>query len=171
MFHPLSNKFPAIYGNWRFITAFTRSRHLSRSWANSVQSMPPILFLEDPFWYCPSVCVHVIRVLSFPHVSKQNPVYTHFLPINATCSVNLILIVLITRIIIAYLVRIIDHAALYYAVFSCPLLGPNVFRSSLLLKALSLEFSVNVNSALIWKKNKNNYSSIYILIFILLTAN
>ena len=26
-------KFPAFYGTWRFITAFTSARHLSLSWA------------------------------------------------------------------------------------------------------------------------------------------
>jgi hypothetical protein len=34
-------KFPAFYATQRFITAFTRSRHLSLSWARSIQSMPP----------------------------------------------------------------------------------------------------------------------------------
>jgi hypothetical protein len=40
--HPeLPKKFPAFYGTQRFITAFTRARHLSLSWARSIQSMPP----------------------------------------------------------------------------------------------------------------------------------
>ena len=34
-------KFPAFFGTRRFITAFTRDRHLSLSWARLVQSMPP----------------------------------------------------------------------------------------------------------------------------------
>ena len=34
-------KFPAFYEIRRFITAFKRCRHLSLSWARSVQSMPP----------------------------------------------------------------------------------------------------------------------------------
>jgi hypothetical protein len=46
-----------------------------------------------------------------------------------------------------------------------PMLEQNVFLSSLFLNTLRLEFSVNVNFALIWN-NKQNYSSIYILIFI-----
>jgi len=37
----LVKKFPAFYGSRRFITAFTRDRHLSLSWASSIQSMPP----------------------------------------------------------------------------------------------------------------------------------
>jgi hypothetical protein len=33
-------KFPAFYGTRRFITTFTRARHLSLSWARLIQSMP-----------------------------------------------------------------------------------------------------------------------------------
>jgi hypothetical protein len=35
----LIKKFPAFYGNRRFITAFTSARHLSLSWASSIQSI------------------------------------------------------------------------------------------------------------------------------------
>jgi len=34
-------KFPAFYGNQRFITAVTSARHLSLTWASSIQSIPP----------------------------------------------------------------------------------------------------------------------------------
>ena len=37
----LVKKFPAFYGTRRFITAFTSARHLSLSWASSIQSKPP----------------------------------------------------------------------------------------------------------------------------------
>jgi hypothetical protein len=37
----LVKKFPAFYGTRRFITAFTSARHLSLSWANPIQSIPP----------------------------------------------------------------------------------------------------------------------------------
>jgi len=37
----LVKKFPAFYVTWRFITAFTSARHLSLSWASSIQSIPP----------------------------------------------------------------------------------------------------------------------------------
>jgi hypothetical protein len=37
----LLTKFPAFYGTRRFITVFTRARHLSLSWARLIQSMPP----------------------------------------------------------------------------------------------------------------------------------
>jgi hypothetical protein len=37
--HSLVKKFPAFCGTRRFITAFTRARDLSLSWARSIQSM------------------------------------------------------------------------------------------------------------------------------------
>ena len=37
----LFEKFATFQGTRRFITAFTRSRHLSLSWARSIQSIPP----------------------------------------------------------------------------------------------------------------------------------
>ena len=36
------NKFPAFYGTWRFITAFTSDRHVSLSWVRSVQTISVI---------------------------------------------------------------------------------------------------------------------------------
>jgi len=70
-------KFPAFYPSRKFITAVTRSRHLSLLWARSVQSMPLISLLEGPprssQW----------SVLWFPH---QNPACAFTLPMRATCS-------------------------------------------------------------------------------------
>ena len=37
----LVKKFPAYYGTWRFITAFTSARHLTLSRASSIQSILP----------------------------------------------------------------------------------------------------------------------------------
>jgi len=37
----LVKKFPTFYGTRRSITAFTSARHLSLSWASSIQSTPP----------------------------------------------------------------------------------------------------------------------------------
>jgi hypothetical protein len=45
----LVKKFPAFYGTRRSITALTTARHLSLYLAKSIQSMPPIPLLEDPF--------------------------------------------------------------------------------------------------------------------------
>ena len=40
-YSPWVKKFPACYGTQRFITVFTSARHLSLSWARSIQTMPP----------------------------------------------------------------------------------------------------------------------------------
>jgi hypothetical protein len=37
----LVKKFPAFHGTQRFTIAFTSARHLSLSWARSIQSIPP----------------------------------------------------------------------------------------------------------------------------------
>jgi len=37
----LVKKLPAFYGTWTFITAFKSARHLSLSWASSIQTIPP----------------------------------------------------------------------------------------------------------------------------------
>ena len=79
---------PAFYGTGRFITAFTSARHLSLSWARSVQLMPShptdwrsILILsshhiplpEDPTEYYPPNCSWVSQVVPFPQVSPPKP--------------------------------------------------------------------------------------------------
>ena len=45
----LINTFPEFYETLRFITAFARARHLSLSWARSIQSMSPHPTAWDPF--------------------------------------------------------------------------------------------------------------------------
>jgi hypothetical protein len=70
--------FPALYGTWRFITAFASARHLSLSWASSIQSIFHYLKCHlniilpstpwSPKW---------TLFLRYPH---QNPVYDSPLP-------------------------------------------------------------------------------------------
>jgi len=95
----LAKRFPAVYETWRFITEFTNARHLTLSWASSIQSMPP----NPTPWE--SILISVLP--SIPGSSKwslslgfpqQNSVYTCLLsPIRATCPAHLILLDLITR--------------------------------------------------------------------------
>ena len=75
----LVKKFPALYGTRRFITTFTSARHLSLSWAISIQTMSPhptswrsILILSIHVW--------VFQVGCFPHVSPPNPLCRSSLP-------------------------------------------------------------------------------------------
>ena len=45
----LVEKFPVLYGARRFITAFTRARHLSLSFARSIQTSYSIPLPANPF--------------------------------------------------------------------------------------------------------------------------
>jgi hypothetical protein len=49
------------------------ARHLSVFWASSIQPMPPIPLLEDPFWYYLPIYAWVSQVVSFPQVSLPKP--------------------------------------------------------------------------------------------------
>ena len=69
----LVKKFPTFYGTRRFITAFTSARHLSLSWASSIQSIPQILLPEDPSKYFPPIYAWVSQVASFPQVFPPKP--------------------------------------------------------------------------------------------------
>ena len=86
----LVKKFPEFYGTRKFITTFTNARHLSLSWASSIQSIPPHLTswrsslilsshlrLGLPSGSCPQVspsklCIHLSSppyVLHVPPIS------------------------------------------------------------------------------------------------------
>jgi len=74
-------RFPAFYGTRRFFTVFTSERHLSLSWASSIQSKPPhptscrsILILSS---HLHLGLASGLFSLVFPHL---NPVYASPLP-------------------------------------------------------------------------------------------
>ena len=85
-----------------------------------VQLSPCLLsyFLKIHFNVVLSMLTSSVFSLSLIFLNKS-PVYTPFLLVRATCLASHILLDLITRIIIAYLVRIIDHAACHFR--SCSL--------------------------------------------------
>jgi len=61
-FHPVK-KFPAVYGTWRFIIAFTSVRHLSLSCACSIQSSPICSAQKGKGGVCTSKQASVWRTL------------------------------------------------------------------------------------------------------------
>ena len=75
----LVKKFPAMYGTRRFITEFTRGRHLSLSQARLIRSMPPPPPFQNediPAFYRSeaSLCLHK-RPPMTPVLNQTNPVH------------------------------------------------------------------------------------------------
>ena len=68
----LVKKFPALYGTQRFITRFTSARHLSISWARSIQSVPPHLTSRRSILLSSHLRL-VSQVVSLPQVSPTKP--------------------------------------------------------------------------------------------------
>jgi hypothetical protein len=94
----LVKKFPASYGTRRFITAFTSARHLSLSWASSIQSIPP----HHTSWRSNLILSSHLRLglpsglfpSGFPTKTLNTPLPS---PIRATRPAHHILLEFITR--------------------------------------------------------------------------
>ena len=95
----LVKKLPAFYGTRRFITAFTSARHLSLSWASSIQPTPPTS------WISISILFSHLRLGLpsglFPSCFPTKTLYTPLLsPVHSTFSAHLILHDFISRTIL-----------------------------------------------------------------------
>ena len=95
----LDKKFSAFYKTRRFITAFTSARHLSLSWASSIQSIPP----HHTSWRSILILSSQLR-LGLPSGLFPSGFHTKILhiplfsPIRSACPGRLIILYFIIRI-------------------------------------------------------------------------
>ena len=152
----LVKKFLAFYGTRKFITVFTSARHLSLSWANSIQSMPShptswgsILILCSPLRLGPSKWSLSLR---FPH---QNPVYASPLPKCATFPAHHTLIDFYHLNNIGWRVQVLSSLlrSFLHSPVTSSLLGVNILLSTLFSNNLNLLFSLNVSDQ-VWHPSK-----------------
>ena len=130
----LVKKFPAFHGTLRFITALTSVRHLSISWASSIQSTYP----HPTSWRSILILSTHLRlglpVVSFPPVSPPRT-YTPLLssPIRATCPAHLILLDFITRTILGEEYKSFSSTLcnLLHSPVTSSLLGPNILLNTI----------------------------------------
>ena len=122
-------KLPTLYGAQKFITTFTSARHLSLSWANSIQSMLPTSHFLN---------IHLNIILPstpgsskwslsfrFPTKAFYKPLLS---PIHAKCPAHLFIIDLITKMILDEQYRALSSSlcSFLHSPVTSSLLGPNI---------------------------------------------
>ena len=167
----LIKKFPAFYGTRRFITKFTRARHLSLSWARSIQSMPThptswrsILILSSHLHPGLPYCL-------FPSGFPTKTLYT-LSSLRGTCPAHLILIDLITRAIFGEEYRSLSSSlcSFLHSPVTSSLWGPNILNT-IFSNTLSLRSTLHVsNQASHPYKITGKIIVLYIVIFIFLDS-
>ena len=145
----LVKKFPAFYGTQKFITAFTSARHLSLSWARSIQSIPS----HSNSWRSILILSSLIRLGFpsglFPSGFPTKTLHTSLLsPVPVTCRAHLILFNLTTRTIMSEENKSWS-SSLYIFLHSSvdsSHLGPNILLSTLLSNTLNLRSKFHTHS-------------------------
>ena len=126
----LVKKFPTFHVTRRFITAFTRGRHLSLSLDTSIQTIPPrptsrrsTLILSSHLHLClPNGLFHS----SFPTKILYKCLLS---PIRATCPAHTILLDFITQMIFGEQYRSLRSTlcSSLHSPVTTSLVGPNIF--------------------------------------------
>ena len=162
----LFKKIPAFYATRRFVTAFTRTHHLSLSCAKSIQSTPP----HSTSWRSILILSSPLR-LFFPSGFPTKPLYVPlFSPIRAACPAYLILLNLIIRIMFdedTTFTNIYIYIYIYIYI-GCPRRNvPDFVRVFLMLKYTNITQNTYVQSwtvTEIMAREVWNFDSCYTLI-------
>ena len=144
----LVKKFPAFHRTRRFITALTSVRHLSLSWASSIQSIYP----HPTSWRSILILSTYLRLgiprgllpSSFPTKTLIHPLSS---PIRATCPAHLILLDFITRTILGEKYKSFSSSLcnLLHSPVTLSLLGQNILLNTMFSNTLSFLSSRKVN--------------------------
>ena len=164
-----SQEIPSILWNPEFITNVKSARHLSLTWACSIQSIPP----NPIFWRTILILYAHLRLgLSsglFPSGFPTKTLYSPLLsPIRTKCPTHLIILDFIIRTIL------IEHytslssslwGLLHSPVYSS-LLGPNILLSTQFSDTFNLRSSLNISDQVSHPyKTTGQIIFLYILIF------
>ena len=142
----LVKKFLAFYGTRRFITALTSARHLSLSWASSIQSIPPHPTSWRPILILSSHLHLGLPSGLFPPGFPTKTLYTALpSPICATCPTHLIRVDFITCTILGEQNRSLSSSlcSFLHSHVTSSLSGPNILLNTLFSNTLSLRSSLS----------------------------
>ena len=142
----LVKKFPAFYGTQRFITALRSARHMSLSWASSIQSILPHPTSWRTILISSShLCLGLPSGL-FPPRFPTKTLYTPLpSPIRAIWPGHLILLYFITHTILGEEYRTLSSSlcSFLHSPVTSSLLGPNILLNTLFSDTFSLHSSPN----------------------------